>query len=413
MLQDRDREKRSDPVSEYSARDVAERAGVDVDYVRHLVELRILSPRDGALSGGDVPRVRLVQSLEQAGVPLEGIAGALRRRDVSLDFMDLPFYERFASLSSVTFEELAAQTGIHVELLMVIREAIGFGQPEAQDLVREDEIGIVPTISRLLEAGSRPKVVERLLRVWGESLRRIGETEGQWWHTEMEMPLLESGMSEAEMMEASHRWSTELSSLMETAVLEIYHAHHEHAATKNIAEDIETALAKAGVHSRLERPPAVCFLDITGYTRLVEERGDEAAADLADRLARLVQRTARQHSGKPVKWLGDGVMLHFREPGRGVVAALEMVEGVSEAGLLPAHVGLHAGPVLLQEADYFGRTVNAAARIADYARPGEVVVSQEVVDAAEDAPVAFTEIGPVELKGISGPLRLHTANRMA
>jgi class 3 adenylate cyclase len=106
-------------------------------------------------------------------------------------------------------------------------------------------------------------------------------------------------------------------------------------------------------------------------------------------------------------------MLHFREPGRGVVAALEMVEGVSEAGLLPAHVGLHAGPVLLQEADYFGRTVNAAARIADYARPGEVVVSQEVVDASEDAPVAFTEIGPVELKGISGPLRLHTANRMA
>lgn len=106
-------------------------------------------------------------------------------------------------------------------------------------------------------------------------------------------------------------------------------------------------------------------------------------------------------------------MLHFREPGPGVLAALEMVEGVSEAGLLPAHVGLHAGPVLFQEADYFGRTVNTAARIADYARPGEVVVSQEVVDAAEDAPVAFTEIGPVELKGISGPLRLHTAHRIA
>jgi len=60
-----------------------------------------------------------------------------------------------------------------------------------------------------------------------------------------------------------------------------------------------------------------------------------------------------------------------------------------------------------------GRTVNSAARIAEYARPGEVLVSQEVVDAADGGPVAFSEIGPVELKGVSGTLRLHTAHRHA
>jgi adenylate cyclase len=65
--------------------------------------------------------------------------------------------------------------------------------------------------------------------------------------------------------------------------------------------------------------------------------------------------------------------------------------------------------VVFQEGDYFGRTVNLAARIAEYARPGEVVVSQEVVDAAQGGPVMFIEIGPVELKGVSGPLRLYTA----
>jgi hypothetical protein len=96
-----------------------------------------------------------------------------------------------------------------------------------------------------------------------------------------------------------------------------------------------------------------------------------------------------------------------------VLAALEMVEGVASGGLPPAHVGLHAGPVVFQEGDYFGRTVNLAARIADYARPGEVVVSQDVVDAAHGAPVTFTEIGPVELKGVTGTLRLHTARRDA
>jgi adenylate cyclase len=398
----------------YSAHELAQRAGVEVDYIARLVELAILTPVEAqTFSPGDVPRVRLVLSLERAGVPLEGISTAIRGGDLSLAFMDQPFYERFASLSTMTFEELAAKTGVPIELLMVVREAIGFGQPQPHDRVREDELRIAPVIERLLETGSRPAVVERLLRVWGESMRRIAETEGSWWHTEMEMPLLESGMSESEMLEASHRLSAELTHLQEKAVLEIYHAQHEHAATKNIAEDVENTLAKIGVHSRSERLPAVCFLDITGYTRLTEERGDEAAADLAGRLSRMVQRSSMQHGGKPVKWLGDGVMFYFPEPGRGVLAALEMVEGAASDGFPPAHVGLHAGPVLFQEGDYFGRTVNVAARIAEYARPGEVLVSQEVVEASAEAPVSFTEIGPVDLKGITGSLLLHSARRKA
>lgn len=55
--------------------------------------------------------------------------------------------------------------------------------------------------------------------------------------------------------------------------------------------------------------------------------------------------------------------------------------------------------------------MNIASRIAEYARPGEVVVNQEVVDAADGTSVTFTEIGPVELKGVSGALPLHTAHR--
>jgi adenylate cyclase len=114
-----------------------------------------------------------------------------------------------------------------------------------------------------------------------------------------------------------------------------------------------------------------------------------------------------------VKWLGDGVMFYFREPKDAVLASLEMVEAVGRQGLPPAHVGIHAGPVVFQEGDYFGRTVNLAARIGDCARPGEVLVSQEVVDAADGGPVAFTEVGPVELKGVPGTLRLHIAHRSA
>jgi adenylate cyclase len=174
---------------------------------------------------------------------------------------------------------------------------------------------------------------------------------------------------------------------------------------------VESALDKAGLSSRLHRPPAVCFLDVTGYTRLTEEQGDQAAADLVATLATLVRRISHEHGGEPVKWLGDGVMFHFPEPGHGVLAALDMVEGITTSALPPAHVGIHAGPVVFQEGDYFGRTVNIAARTAEYARPGEVLVSQEVVDEAEGIGVTFTEIGEVELKGVAGTLRLHRAHR--
>jgi adenylate cyclase len=192
------------------------------------------------------------------------------------------------------------------------------------------------------------------------------------------------------------------------ALLAIYHAHEAQTWGRNIIGVLETAIADAGIQRRLNRPPAMCFLDITGYTRLTQERGDEAAAALAGDLARLVQRTAASYGGRPIKWLGDGVMLHFRDPGPGVKAALAMVEGVRDAGLPPAHVGLHAGPVVFQDGDYFGQTVNIASRIAEYARPGEVVVSEEVVAASTDAGLDFREIGPVELKGVATALRLYS-----
>jgi adenylate cyclase len=77
----------------------------------------------------------------------------------------------------------------------------------------------------------------------------------------------------------------------------------------------------------------------------------------------------------------------------------------------PAHVGLHAGPVVFQDGDYFGRTVNLAARIAGHAGPGQVLVSDQVVAECPDGRVAFEPIGPVPLKGVADPVPLHRASR--
>jgi adenylate cyclase len=400
-------------VTGFSKQDVADRAGVDRGYVDRLVELGILQPGGGDMySPGDVRRARWVKGFERAGVPLEGIATAVRDGALSFSYLDATAFDRFAGVSRTKFRELSERTGVPMDLLLVVREAHGFAEPGPEDHVREDELAIVPVMELLLSFGIRPEAIKRLLRAYGDGLRRIVETETDWYRTEVELPLLEGGMTEVEMQAAQADVGSRISPLLDQTLVSIYHGQQEHAWSKSAVEGVETALEQTGLYRRVRRPPAVSFLDITGYTRLTEERGDEAAAELATRLATLVRGSSREHGGQPVKWLGDGVMFYFPDPGDGVLAALDMVEGVAAEALPPARVGIHAGPVVFQEGDYFGRTVNIAARIADYARPGEVLVTQEVVDAADLDGVGFTTIGPIELKGVAEPLNLRSVRRV-
>lgn len=395
-----------------SEREVAELAGVEPEYVTRLIDVGALAPAaDGTFTEGDVRRSRLYQGLERTGLPLEAIREALDAGELSFGWLDNPLYDLIAPLSQRSFQDVASETGVPLELLRVLREAIGFAQPEPEDRMREDELRVVPLIEKLVSARFPTSVLERLLRVYGDGLRRMAEVEADWWHRYVVLPALASGMTDAEMHEATLGFGEETTPLLEQAMLAMYHAHQEHTWVENLIGEIEDALDRTGLRSRLVRPPAICFLDITGYTRLTEERGDEAAAELAARLTPLVQRPAERHGGKVVKWLGDGVMFHFREPTGGVVAALEMVDAISAAGLPPAHVGLDTGPVVFQGGDYFGRTVNLAARIGEKAAPGQVLVTQEIVDRVVQDGIAFDPIGAVELKGVSEPVLLHAVTR--
>jgi adenylate cyclase len=194
------------------------------------------------------------------------------------------------------------------------------------------------------------------------------------------------------------------------AVSAIYHGQQAHAWLTNIINGIALALQSAGLHTIEKSVPAMCFLDVTGYTQFTSERGDQVAADLVERLRKVVQPPTMNHGGRAVKWLGDGVMFWFPDAVSGVTAALQMVKDAERDESPPAHVGLHAGPVVYQEGDYYGNTVNVAARIGEFARPGEVLVSQDIVDRVdESSSIQFTQVGPVELKGVLEPIVLHAA----
>jgi adenylate cyclase len=199
---------------------------------------------------------------------------------------------------------------------------------------------------------------------------------------------------------------------MDRALLAGLRRQQELVWTEGLVEHIEDELEAAGMLGRPGRVPAMVFLDLVGYTRLTEEQGDAAAAELAESLALLVSRSARERGGVPVKWLGDGVMIHYREPAGAVRSALDLVGQLPEAGLPPAHIGVAAGPVVIQGGDYFGRTVNLAARIAARAGPGQVLVSQRVAESAPPQEVRFVAWGEPRLKGFAHPVRLLEARRV-
>jgi len=394
----------------FSREQAAARAGVTIDRLAELLTLQIIKPRSAdEFSVGDVRRARLVETLIEAGLPIDALAEGFRRGLLTLDFVDGAEYDRFPQMSEESFGQVAERTGIPFALLAVIRETGGFASPSVDDLVREDELRVVPFVEIQVRLGFDPVAIERLLRAEGDSLRRVAEAEAEWWRSQVSDPRLASGQTGIGL--AAVDVSAELNMAGQEALLAIWNAQQAQTWTANIIGGFEYLLAREGVYQPLDRPPAICFLDVTGYTRLTQERGDHAAADLAESLSKIVKRSSADHAGRPVKWLGDGVMFYFRDPGNGVLAALEMVDGVVAAGLPPAHVGLHAGPVVMQEGDYYGQTVNVASRIAEYARPGEVLVSEAVVQAAGASGLAFDDIGNVELKGVSGVVRLAAARR--
>jgi adenylate cyclase len=393
---------------------LADLAGITEAEVQRMVDLGILVARDGAdpFLETDAQKVRLAKACEQAGLPMEGIAAAIRAGRLSFAFLEASPFRRWAVRSARTYRQVSQETGVPLDTLGSALESMGFAKMPFDELMREDELEIVP----LLQLGLSTGVLDlawttRAGRAYAEGLRMAAKAENEIYHARFELPVLESGADQRTAMELAARLGGDFEGPVDRALMAVYRRQQELAWTEHLVEHVESELEQAGVLGQPERVPAMCFLDLVGYTRLTEERGDQVAAELAATLAVLVDRSSRQHGGVPVKWLGDGVMVHFQEPAGAVLAALRLVDQLPEAGLPPAHVGVAAGPVVAQGGDYFGRTVNLAARIAASATAGQVLVSRSVAESASLEGVAFVGVGEVQLEGFARPVQLLEACR--
>jgi adenylate cyclase len=156
----------------------------------------------------------------------------------------------------------------------------------------------------------------------------------------------------------------------------------------------------AGSSTRL----AIAFTDLEGFSRFTERNGDEAASQLIGDHHRTVGPIVRSRGGKLVKRIGDGLLITFPEPEAGVLACLELVATPPEP--LRLRAGLHVGEVVVTRDDVVGHVVNVAARVAESAKGGEVVVTGDVHAAVVDGlpRVSFSKPRRKSFKGLVEPI---------
>ena len=259
-------------------------------------------------------------------------------------------------------------------------------------------------------AGRNEDVGIASARYFGENLRRLAESQVRFFREQFEEPMFAMGMSQREAIELLVQVAAPLIPLGARTVDLLYQRHLEHHSMEDIVANMEMTMRRAGlVQETRDHMPVVAFCDLTGSTQLTEELGDEGAARMADRLAESLRVTTARHEGRVVKLLGDGAMLYFHGPAGAARAGLELVGAASEAELPPLRMGVHTGPVVFRDGDYYGRTVIVASRVTDRIGPSEVVLTEEAVAEVRSPDLAFEPLGEAVLKGVAEPVRLFRA----
>lgn len=166
-------------------------------------------------------------------------------------------------------------------------------------------------------------------------------------------------------------------------------------------EDHEVACHRVG------RPAdaAVVVVDLAGFTALTEIHGDHAAADLAENFADLA-RSVLADDDRLDKTLGDGLLMTTPTALSALQLLVRLADALTSARRFPAlRAAIHFGPVVRSATDVYGTTVNTAARMAALARPGQVLVTDLVADAARLAGWSAQSLGPMKLRNLVEPVQ--------
>ena len=393
-------------------------SGATPELVERLIQVDAIRPLpDGRFDAREQMVASMAMALIGAGIALDDLVWALANRRFGLRSVG-HFFSDPVARTEETYGDLARSLGDDAGLLPAVYAALGLPEPEPEDHPRVDEAELVaayirtwstidPTgkahvrVARLFGDGAR-RIAEGTLDVWNEVARPDAKSQGA--------PTVGSRARPDDPSNPEQNIAVDMGRIARGLVSLVHERHVEATLTARIIASVEIVLgAEARLPERAQRPPAIAFVDLSGFTSLTVERGDAAAAKAAGRLFDLADGAARQVGGRVVKQLGDGVLLRMPDSETAVRTVAELVATMEASGLPPAHAGIAAGPVIVRDGDVFGQTVNLASRIADRAAPGEVLVEEGVVIALPRGTAAFEPVGRVELKGFPLPIALWRA----
>ncbi|MBF0561534.1 MAG: adenylate/guanylate cyclase domain-containing protein [Alphaproteobacteria bacterium] len=155
-----------------------------------------------------------------------------------------------------------------------------------------------------------------------------------------------------------------------------------------------------------ENSLAVLFADISGSTKLYESQGDRVARDLTSQAINIMTACVEKVGGRVIKTIGDEIMASFPAAAAAYDASIAMQAAVCEP--FSIRIGFHYGPVLEENGDVYGDTVNVAARVTDIATAGETILTENVLPSLSPAARDTARfLDSAELKGKALPVRIY------
>jgi adenylate cyclase len=383
---------------------VAARAGVSTATVRRWIKDGLVPQYDGAWSAAAAAQVRIIARLRARGHTIEEIRQATDSGRLAVNDLEdfLPVSEGRYSL-----KEAARATGLDAETIERLYGAMGLSVLSL-DAITEGDLEMLRYATAVLGAGFPLVALLQILRVYGQALAQIADTEVRLVHMYVHEPLIRQGVPGLKIAEEMDGLVRELLPFA-TPFMTYLHGHYlAHFVEQDVVGHMEADVQAQKLEEGRLRV-TIAFADLAGYTRLTEERGEEVAVGAVERFVEAVGRTL-PIDARVIKSLGDEVMIVGADPAGLTQWAVDF-QSELPAGSPAPRIGVHHGEALYRDGDYYGREVNRAARVVARAAGGEVLVSASVVDAASAAErLTFELIGGVVLKGFSEPTELYLAS---
>ena len=380
----------------------ARRLRVSVEDVHRWAELGLVELAGGNLSAPALERARLIASAVRRGIdPQRIVEVGAQHGDPLEPFLALRGEPRPLG---VGLRDAAERAGVDAALAERLWIARGM---DPDDELFDDDVGAMVGIRRALEAGLPEDALVQIARVLGDALGRLADAEVRLFHFYVHEPLRARHKDASTARAAADAATKALRALVEPAILHTHTKSFERAMRDDLvlhlASDVNPSAAVAELHV------AILFVDLSAYTLMTEAMGDTAVVEVLDRFSDVVRAIALRHEGRVVKQIGDEFMLVFPHATSMVEFATACAGSLgSESHFPEVRMGGHAGPVLFREADYLGRTVNMAARIAGQATAGDLLVTEDVRQATADL-VSWEDAGHHELKGFADATPLFRA----